>query len=120
MTSSITRRQHLQKAKHNKNFFDNINESFTDWKITSLFYSAVHIIDAHAKSENEQFEEHRERFDFIRRRMRSIYSDFQLLYDYSLESRYTNWTNCITLKNSLDTQLIGSYENIKQRTGCNF
>lgn len=115
-----TRKQHLRKAKHNKDFCDSLTDCYTDWKIISLFYSALHIIDAHAETENKQFQGHEARFDFIRKRMKSVYFEYQTLYDYSEEARYRDWTNCLGLKNRLDNELVQYYVKIKQKANCNF
>lgn len=48
--------EHVTQAKHNHKFHDGVHECFEDnyfdWKITALFYTALHYIRAFIKSKN--------------------------------------------------------------------
>jgi hypothetical protein len=38
--------KHFQKALYNEKFFNDIKQNYTDWAITGIFYSALHLVDA--------------------------------------------------------------------------
>ncbi|MGM0478660.1 MAG: hypothetical protein ACQERC_05505 [Bacteroidota bacterium] len=48
---------YLAKAKHNEKFHDDIcdqfNDRYFDWKITSLFYSAIHLVKVLAEKDSK-------------------------------------------------------------------
>jgi len=48
--------QHIEQARHNQDFYDCIHERFDskffDWKITTLFYIAIHYLKALAANRN--------------------------------------------------------------------
>lgn len=41
---------HIQQAEHNEALFDHLasaSPTYLDWQVTSLFYAALHYVDAH-------------------------------------------------------------------------
>jgi len=58
-------RKHLQQAEHNESFLDCITKhspkNYFDWKITVIFYIAVHYVDAYLVSHGIIVHDHNER-----------------------------------------------------------
>lgn len=52
---------HITQARHNLSFLEFINQSdkqFIDWQVTTSFYTAVHLINAHLSLHNMQYRKH--------------------------------------------------------------
>jgi hypothetical protein len=99
-------RKHLDQATHNQDFHDQINESFCDkfydWKITVLFYVAIHYLKALAVKRNFNIgDTHHEieqnvnpdRDSAIMKIKRGAWVDYKSLYRYSKSSRYEGITD---------------------------
>ncbi len=72
----MTSNWHAVQSIHNKDASDFLNTktpAYVDWEITSLFYSALHLVDAYcAKNQAEQqLSNHRERSKFVRENLSS-------------------------------------------------
>ena len=85
-----TVKQHLKKATYNENFFDDIKETYPDWAITGLFYSALHLIDAVLINMGCSAEDHKMRFQYVKfiKELKPLYADYRALYDCSINARY--------------------------------
>lgn len=103
--------QHLDQAAHNQKFHDticsNFNEQFHDWKITVLFYVAIHYLKALAASRNISIgETHYEieqsvNPDRVNSRMkitRGAWREYKNLFNYSRTSRYEGITDFATFE----------------------
>lgn len=108
-----TVKEHINKAKYNENFFEDIRNSYPDWAITGLFYSALHYVDAFLKSKQISAEDHKTRSWFINstKQLKSIYSEYRAMYDYSVNARYKMW---IVNKESLEDIYKNFYLPIKK------
>ncbi len=104
-----TLKQHLSKSDHNENFFNDVSDSYQDWALTGLFYSALHLVDAFLCSKHISVENHLTRMDYMNRikELRPLYADYRILYDYSVNARYKMYS--FSIKNITDT-----YKNIFQ------
>ena len=63
-----TKKEHIEKARHNEQFFSsfNINTTpFLDWGVNGIFYAALHYIDSYLATNGENPGGHRERFELI-------------------------------------------------------
>lgn len=91
----------LKQALHNeefhKNICDNSSDKFYDWKITSLFYTAIHYLKALALKRNLNIgQTHHEieqnvnpdRNNAIMRVSRNAWNEYKKLLQYSRNSRY--------------------------------
>lgn len=87
--------EHITKADENKKFgFAMIatHPTSAGWALVALFYSALHYAEAYfLKCAAKKPDSHQERFDAIKSdpRLKSIYSQYRFLYDYSYNARYT-------------------------------
>jgi len=83
---------HAQQGIHNKDTSDFLNTktpTYIDWEITSLFYSALHMVDSYCdKNQMAPPRNHRERIEFIKNNLPSSYSPYKKLFDLSTKSRY--------------------------------
>lgn len=92
---------YLAKAKHNEKFHDDIcdrfNDRYFDWKITSLFYSAIHLVKVFAEKESKTIGfNHSEVNQSINPNnpsadlpiSRGAYSQYISLYKHSKTARY--------------------------------
>lgn len=114
-----TNLEHQNKYKHNENFNSQITlniKNSIDWQIISLFYSALHLVDAYIdKYFSLHFTDHftRNRFISNEHTLRHIYSDYMLIYMESRTVRYDDCTDCSSRSSNLNNNLIHSYNNIK-------
>lgn len=99
-------RFHSEQAKHNKEFFDEIDKMpFPDWMTTIIFYTAVHHIDFFLGSFLKQHpNDHKERREFIFLAIKNkglfsmnFWKSYNRLYDASMLARYEpdKWKNSI-------------------------
>lgn len=101
--------KHLNQALHNKNFVDHqcesFNKEFHDWKVTSTFYIALHIIRAMLFEEgrdNEVGKSHRDLLkainpfgDGIYPVKQYVYHAYRDLYQLSRSSRYNAFDDLV-------------------------
>ena len=45
-----TKNDHREKADHNQKFLDSIAKEFPDWKVTVIFYKALHLVECFLRS----------------------------------------------------------------------
>ena len=85
---------HKTQSIHNRNVLrhlDTQDNKFVDWKITILFYSALHIVDDYLVANflpKPHF--HHARDKLVRENLDHIYNSYRKLYRLSLEARYTH------------------------------
>ncbi len=122
--------QHIDQASHNKKFHDCIEENFTgqfhDWKITVLFYVAIHYLKAlSAKRGINIGETHYEielavnpdRNNAKMRITKSAWREYKTLFNYSRTSRYEGITDFETfelLKQSDHSFCVKHLDNFKK------
>ncbi|MHB8261752.1 MAG: HEPN domain-containing protein [Bacteroidia bacterium] len=103
--------QHLKQALHNQTFHDCIESNFTnqfyDWKITVLFYVAIHYLKALAtKKKIDIGETHYEiessvnpdRNNVKMRISRTAWREYKNLFNYSRTARYEGITDFETFE----------------------
>jgi hypothetical protein len=88
-------RDHLNKAKHNEDFYLSLNidtTPFLDWVVNGVFYSALHYVDSYFAMSGDHPGDHFERNNLIhadRKLGRGFYKNFyRPLKDDSNEGRY--------------------------------
>ena len=90
---------HLRQATRNLKFLENINQLVTDsldWQVTTCFYTALHLINAHLASFGMQYKTHHDVDDAINPEHRlspckvgeDTYKAYKMLYNLSRRSRY--------------------------------
>lgn len=97
---------HLNQAKHNEKFHnaicDKFDDCYFDWKITSLFYSAIHYLKALSSKKNIDIgDTHHEIEKNINpfspgasmRLAKTPYRNYKDLYSYSRTARYDGFVN---------------------------
>jgi uncharacterized protein (UPF0332 family) len=57
--------KHYQKALYNEKFFHDIKQNYTDWAITGIFYSALHLVDAFLARKKLYPKDHKERTNYV-------------------------------------------------------
>jgi hypothetical protein len=87
------RDDHLAKAEHNERFaqhFDLATTPYRDWVVTSLFYSAVHYVEAYLATRGQHSTDHRVRDSQIYRdaNLTQIYNEYNDLKNDSINARY--------------------------------
>jgi len=103
--------QHLDQASHNQAFHDciveNFNDKFYDWKITVLFYIAIHCLKALAIKRNAtigvthaEIEKsvNPDRQDATMKISRNAWREYRNLYNYSRTARYEGITDTETFE----------------------
>ena len=63
-----TLQEHLNKAKHNENYYNSFNidnTPYLDWVVNGIFYSAVHYLDAYLATRTIHPSKHVERIRYI-------------------------------------------------------
>jgi len=89
----MEQKRHMAKASHDEEFWKVIeasHEKYMDWAVVSIFYSAMHFIDAffgknrqHLKSHDMADREISQSKDLI-----AIYNDYRALKDYRWKASY--------------------------------
>lgn len=91
-----SKEKHIQKYNKNKQVFNselfNIENNF-DWKVTIIFYAAVHLIEGSIDGKTK-CTSHKDRYDIVNRSFRKIIDDYENLYKLSKKARY----NCVKIK----------------------
>lgn len=103
--------QHIDQAKHNKNLHDciatNFPNQFYDWKITALFYVAIHYLKALAAKRGIDIgETHYEIEQNVNpkrtgRKMQittNAWREYKSLFNYSRTARYEGITDVATFE----------------------
>lgn len=98
--------KHINQANHNHDFHDclqeKFNDKFFDWKITVLFYTAIHYLKAlSAKRGKDIGFTHKEienavnpdKFSTTMPIKKGAWTDYKALYRYSKTARYEGFQN---------------------------
>ena len=85
--------QHLDKALDNEAFYGAVRSSlasYEGWQVTTIFYAALHYIDAYMATMNRHPKRHQDRDLLISResKLRRIAPDYFALRDRSIDARY--------------------------------
>lgn len=87
-----TEKEHKSKYSKNKNFLKEFNNvDYCEWAITVDFYCGLHVVDAYlAKEHDLDFKSHTKRNRYISYDpiLKSIYNDYDGLYNLSRMARY--------------------------------
>jgi len=103
---------HSRQAKHNKAFlteFNLIQTAYSDWAVTVMFYTALHLIEAYLATKDLHPVGHGVRDDYLTKMtvLKPIYQPYRELRHYSEKAHYRGvrlTTDVIgTLSNSLKT-----------------
>ena len=97
-------RLHIQAAKGNYGRFERLalNPPDVGWALVLLFYSALHLVQAHALAKCPTIspaspswrkvpEDHSERLKYISDHLGRLYADYSRLQDASQDVRYELW-----------------------------
>jgi len=113
-----TQSEHKQKSDHNEKFYNEVNNNFTDymdWKIISIFYSAVHLVDMYAaKSFQKHLWNHRTRNDFVYKFLYLIRDEYDLLYQKSRIVRYDDCSDCSSFSDEFTNDILPAFNKIKR------
>ncbi|MGH9510717.1 MAG: hypothetical protein ACRD2U_01130 [Terriglobales bacterium] len=87
-----TKSEHRARAEHNENLVAILQYPFWDWKVTGLFYAAVHYVQCYFAAKSVTLPpgkmNHRKRLTLVQWHLRSIYKDYEDLYNDCREARY--------------------------------
>lgn len=85
-----TREQHEQQARDNLDLYEQLAEEnrHLDWELTSLFYAALHYVDAFLLPDDPHSHRRRNQCILARAELRSVYPSYRLLQDRSRDTRY--------------------------------
>jgi uncharacterized protein (UPF0332 family) len=87
-----TKDAHLKQVAHNLTFFQSFDKNtFPDWAVTILFYSALHYVDAFLATHEIDPGSHVERDKMLRTvsQLRPLYNDYCFLKNQSHNARYS-------------------------------
>jgi len=85
-----SRQQHERQAKDNLELHGRLLQEgkHLDWAVTTLFYAALHYVDAFLLPEDPRTHERRNQRIRARGELRPIYRSYKLLLDRSRDARY--------------------------------
>lgn len=111
----MEQKRHVSKAAHNEefwNFITNEHEKYSDWAVVSIFYSAMHFIDAFFGKKGKHLKSHDMADKEIAqdKELRSIYTDYRTLKDYRWKASY--WLTRFT-KSEIDKDIVPHFNRIK-------
>lgn len=83
---------HADKYQHNIEFISIIGEEYSDWKITAIFYSALHLVERYLDGTpiGRVKRNHTARKKIIAQTdgLKKIYGNYDFLLNESIKSRY--------------------------------
>lgn len=85
-----SKEDHLARARHNEFFVSSTENPFFDWKLTGIFYSALHYVDAYLATLNIHPPSHALRlmqFE-VNAKLKPIRRDYRDLLNESRTARY--------------------------------
>lgn len=84
------RAEHRTRAEHNEFLVQNLDNPFFDWKVTGLFYSALHYVDAYLAVRNIHPPTHAVRLGHTRTdpKLQPVSRDYRELLNESRTARY--------------------------------
>ncbi len=87
--------EHIQEAKDNYERYQRLlqDDRDLDWALVVLFYSAMHLVQAHAERFARRLNEvipadHQERNGYASRQLNELFEDYMLLQSASKDARY--------------------------------
>lgn len=83
---------HVDQAKHNFDFFQSLDkETYSDWAVTVLFYTALHYIDAFLATQSIHPGSHDIRDKYVNRvsQLKPLYPSYSFLKNHSRNARYS-------------------------------
>ncbi len=105
---------HLTQARHNETFFDHIDAGlFGDWAVTTLFYAALHYVDAYLATQGVHPKGHVFRdMEVVKYgKTRTIHAHYRRLEDRSSDARYDAASISAT---EVDTLKTGDFDPLKK------
>jgi len=111
-----TKDEHLAKAKHNEACVAALTDTFWDWAVTGIFYTALHYMMAFLATKADHPPTHQVRISHIHRdrALKPIYVDYRELQNESEDARYLE-RNPLTAFSEADViRLKGNLETIKK------
>jgi len=111
----MEQKRHVTKATHNEDFWSFINdnhEKYLDWAVVSIFYSAMHFIDAFFGKKGKHLKTHdmADREIAQDKQLLDIYADYRSLKDYRWKASY--WLTKFK-KSDIDKDVIPHFNRIK-------
>ncbi|HRP02924.1 MAG TPA: hypothetical protein PLE30_09795 [Candidatus Kapabacteria bacterium] len=93
--------QYLVKSFHNIEFDKNTSSDYFDWKVTTIFYTALHYMKHYTEQQNVVLRNHSHIFENINPNnsdgviplQPKAFTAYKLLYDLSIKSRYEGINN---------------------------
>jgi hypothetical protein len=81
---------HLRQAAHNETVVHvlTVSGAAADWEVVTLFYAAVHLVEAKAANGNLHSTLHTTRSKFVHRCYRAAFIDFEHLLQLAKRARY--------------------------------
>ena len=82
---------HVAQSRHNGRAYDLIRSqtpTYSDWEITTTFYTALHLIDKRLEDLGETVCNHRQRLAAVRHHLPKMYDSYNKLYLMSISARY--------------------------------
>jgi hypothetical protein len=87
-----THSEHREKAEHNEFLVSTLDNPFWDWKISAMFYSALHYVESYFAVKKIVHPipkpNHSSRLPLVKKHLFTIYKDYQDLYNDSRDARY--------------------------------
>ena len=82
--------QYLRKAERNERLAEelaSLPQRYPEWEITTLFYSALHYVNAFLATREQSANFHRERYDLLDS-LTNLGKDYGTLFQRSMNARY--------------------------------
>ncbi len=92
----------IDQISHNKdanNLLQSQNQKYKDWEITTLFYTALHLVDEFFIRNQIEYPSkinHHVRNQLVETHLNAVYADYHLLSTLSIRARYTVGKNVNT------------------------
>ena len=88
----MTHDWHEQKSIHNYNACEYLRRespTYIDWEITTIFYSACKLVDAHfIKRGRRKPSSHRQRNEMVKKHLHAVKDEYEELFGLSIIARY--------------------------------
>jgi len=115
-------KKHLKKAEYNERFLAEVEKwhpnTFFDWKITVVFYIAVHYIDAYLASHKIYCNDHQQRRYEIEEGLYNVtqlcLDNYNNLYRVSRHARYNGFTDIIEFNKYQNEKYKEAKSNLKK------
>ena len=81
---------HVRQSEHNHDIWEYLskNPRCVDWEITTLFYSALHVIDEYLSSKGMRPRRHFDRNTMVQEEIEPIADAYVKLYSLCIKARY--------------------------------